>query len=65
MLRCTAHSHCNPYNVAASEYEVEDILDSCISHSSPNYFVKWLRYLVFESMWEPASHLANVLDILH
>ena len=36
-------------DAAAGEYEVDDILDSCISHSGPEYFVKWLGYLVFET----------------
>ena len=51
-------------DVAAGEYEFEDILDSRLSHSGPEYLMKWLGFLVFESMWEPASHLANAPDIL-
>ena len=51
-------------NVAAGEYEFEDILYSYLSHFSPEYLVKWLGCPVFESMWEPASHLANAPDIL-
>ena len=39
------------------EYEVEDILDSRICRGSTEYLVKWLGYPVFESTWEPASHL--------
>ena len=39
------------------EYEVEDILDSCICRGSTEYLVKWLGYPIFESTWEPASHL--------
>ena len=50
---------------AAGEYEVEDILDSRLGHSGPEYLVKWLGYPVFESTWEPASHLANAPDVLH
>ena len=50
-------------NVVAVEYEVEDILGSHLGHSRPEYLVKWLGYPVFESMWEPASHLANALDV--
>ena len=52
-------------DVAAGEYEVEDILDSCIGHSTPEHIVKWLGYPVFEPMWESASHLANAPDTLH
>ena len=51
-------------DVAAGEYEVEDILDSCIGHSCPDYLMKWLGCPVFESTWEPTSHLANAPDIL-
>ena len=49
---------------AAGEYEVEDILDSRLGRSGPEYLVKWVNYPVFESTWEPAAHLANALDIL-
>ena len=49
--------------MAAGEYELYNILDSRLGHSSPDYLVKWLRYPVFESTWEPASHLANELTI--
>ena len=52
-------------NVAAGKYEVKDILDSCICHSSPEYLVKCLGNPEFESKWEPASHLANAIDVLH
>ena len=51
--------------IAASEYEVKDILDSQIDHSGPKYLVKWLGYPVYESVWEPASHFANTPVILH
>ena len=51
-------------DVATGEYEVDAILYSFIGHFSPDYLVKWLGYPVFESMWEPASHLANAPDIL-
>ena len=33
------------------EYKAKDILDSNIDHSGPKYFVKWLSYPIFESMW--------------
>ena len=49
---------------AAGEFEVEDILDSRLGHSGTEYLVKWLGYLVFEAMWEPAAHLAYAPDIL-
>ena len=49
---------------AAGEFEVEDILDSRLGQSGPEYLVKWLGYPVFEAMWEPAAHLANAPDIL-
>ena len=39
------------------EYEVEDILDSRVCRGSTEYLVKWLGYPIFESTWEPASHL--------
>ena len=52
-------------DIAAGEYKVKDILGSRIGHFGPEYHVKWLGYLVFESTWEPASHLANALAILH
>ena len=52
-------------DAVAGEYEVEDILDSCMGHSGPDCLVKWLGYPVVESKWEQASHLANTLDILH
>ena len=52
-------------DVAAGEYEVEDILDSYLGHSSFKYLVKWLRYPVFESTWEPTSPLVNVPSIFH
>ena len=52
-------------DLAAGEYEVENILDSCLGHSRPVYLVKWLGYPVFESMWEPASYLAHTPDVLH
>ena len=54
---CWAHSHLYLHHlylwmiVAAGEYEVEDILNSRIGHSRPEYIVKWLGYPVFESMW--------------
>ena len=51
-------------NDAAARYEVENILDSCMGHSIPGYLMIWLDYPVFESMWEPALHLANAPDIL-
>ena len=51
-------------DVVAGEYKVENILDSCKGHYGPEYLVKWLGYSVFESTWEPDSHLANALDIL-
>ena len=50
---------------AAGEYEFEDISDSHLCYFRPKYLVKWLGYPVFESTWEPASHLAIVPNILH
>ena len=52
-------------DATTGEYEVKDILDSYLGHFNPDYVVKWLGYPVFESMWDPASHLANAPDILH
>ena len=52
-------------DAAAGEYEVDDILDSRIGHSSPEFLVKWLGYPVFESTWKLASHLATASDVLH
>ena len=52
-------------DVVAGKYEVEDILDSCLGQSGPKHLVEWLGYPVFDSTWEPASHLANALDVLH
>ena len=52
-------------NTASGEYEVNDILDSCLGHFVPEYLMKWLGYPVFETMLELASHLANVPDILN
>ena len=49
---------------AAGEFEVEDILDSCLGCSGTEYLVKWLGYPVFEATWEPAAHLAFAPDIL-
>ena len=46
-------------DLAAGEYEIEDILDSEIGHYRPDYLLKYLGYPVFMSTWEPASHLAN------
>ena len=51
-------------DVAAGEYEVEDILDSRIGRSGTEYLVKWLGYPVFESTWEPARHLAHAPAIV-
>ena len=34
-------------DAAAGQYEVEDILDSYIGHSGPEYLFKWLGYPVF------------------
>ena len=51
-------------DAAGGEYGVEDILDSRIGRSGPEYLVKWMGYPVFESTWEPASHLANAPDIV-
>ena len=53
------------YDVASGEYDVQDILDSRLGHSRPEYLIKWLEYPVFEYTWEPVSHLANALDVLH
>ena len=53
------------YDVLAGEYEVKDLLDLCIGNFRPDYLAKWLGYPVFEFMWEPASHVTNIPDILH
>ena len=36
-------------DVAAGECEIKDILYSHMGYFEPEYLVKWLRYLVFES----------------
>ena len=51
-------------HTAAGEYELEDILDSCIGHFETKYLIKLIGYPVFESTWVPTSQLANVLDTL-
>lgn len=51
-------------DAAAGEYEVEDILDSRLGRTGPEYLVKWVGYPIFESTWEPVQHLANAQDIL-
>ena len=48
---------------ATGECKAEAILDSCIGYSGTESLIKWLSYLVFESTWELASHLANNLNI--
>ena len=54
-----------PFNDnAASEFEVEDILDSRLGHYRTEYLVKWLGYPVFEAIWEPSEYLANAPDIM-
>ena len=49
---------------AAGEFEVEEILDSCLDHYGTEYLVKWLGYPTFKATWESAEHLANAPDIL-
>ena len=50
---------------AAGEFELKDILDSCLGCYGIEYLVKWLGYPIFEAIWEPTAHLANVSGILH
>ena len=49
---------------ATGEFEVKDILDSCLGCYGTEYLVTWLRYPIFEATWEPAEHLGNARDIL-
>lgn len=41
------------------EYEVEQILDSCMNRGKLEYLVKWDGYTEEENTWEPISHLKN------
>ena len=45
----------------AGEFEVEDTLDFRLGRYGTEYLAKWLSYLVFKAMWEPAEHLAHAL----
>ena len=46
------------------EYEVEEILDSKISHKRLFYLVKWKGYPILDNSWELASHVTNCKDLI-
>ena len=48
----------------AGEFEVEDVLYSCLGGYGTEYPFKWLRYPFFRAMWESAEYLASAPDIL-
>ena len=48
---------------AAGEFEVEDILDSCLGCYGTEYLIKWLSYPVFEATWELIEYLANAPSV--
>jgi hypothetical protein len=46
----------------AVEYEVEEILDSCLRHRRLEYFIHWKDYGISEHIWEPSSNCQNAFD---
>jgi hypothetical protein len=38
------------------EYEVEDILDSCLQHRCLEYLIHWKGYVISEQTWESSSN---------
>ena len=41
------------------EYEVEQILDSCLRRQQLQYLVLWKGYPISDAMWELVTHLQN------
>ena len=48
----------------AEEFEVSEILDSCINHGKLEYLVHWQGYEVHERTWEPAANLENAPEMI-
>ena len=52
----------------SGKYKVEDIIDHRSRgrgrSSCTEYLIKWRRYSVFESMWEPEANLTNCARML-
>ena len=46
------------------EYEVSEILDSCINWKKLEYLVYWQSYKVSERTWEPAANIINISKML-
>jgi hypothetical protein len=44
------------------EYEVEEILDSCLQYRHLEYFIHWKDYNINKCTWEPSSIYQNVSD---
>lgn len=53
-----------PPNAVTGEYEVEEVLRKRRFGKTLKYLVKWKRYPVEESTWEPARNLKNASKIL-
>ena len=46
------------------EYEVEEILNSCLVRNRLFYLVKWKGYPASDNSWEPVAHLTNCKDLI-
>jgi hypothetical protein len=46
------------------EYEVEEILDSCLKRGKLKYLVKWSGYTDDYNTWEPESNCSNSPNII-
>ncbi len=44
------------------KYEVEEILNSRISHRQLQYLVHWQGYDISEHTWEPVKNLSNAME---
>ena len=48
----------------AEEFEVLEILDSCMNRGELEYLVHWQGYEVHERTWEPATNLENATETI-
>lgn len=53
----------HPGTDSSGEFEMEDILDHCVTRTGTKFLFKWLDHPVIEATWEPEHHLADCHDI--